>query len=73
MSTKETELTPGTKDLATGEIAPPLPHDEYTEAWKANAAAEERERARNPRGRARTPAPVEVVGGAAQKSRDAKK
>jgi hypothetical protein len=34
------------KDLTTGEITPPLPHDEYMEEFQANVEAERREKAK---------------------------
>lgn len=47
------------KDLQTGEITPPLPHDEYQRQFAANVESERREKARaqSAKGRARTAPP----------------
>jgi hypothetical protein len=44
------------KDLQTGEITPPLPHEEYQEEFQKNVEAERREKAKagGARGRAKT-------------------
>jgi hypothetical protein len=45
------------KDLQTGEITPPLPHDEYMEEFQKNVEAERREKAKAAKGRGRAAAP----------------
>lgn len=59
MSTKKDEpIAPGTKNLATGETEPPLPHDEYTEAFNKRASGALKEAEQRQRQAAKTAEPA---------------
>jgi hypothetical protein len=63
MSTKDTNSpAPGSKDIVTGETAPPLPHDEYTAEFNRRRAEADAKRSRGNRppaaAPARTPTPA---------------
>lgn len=45
------------KDITTGEVTPPLPHDEYTRRFQEQAERERRAAARHPRRKAAAPPP----------------
>ena len=77
MSDKNEQVGAGQKDLATGEITPPLPHDEYTEEFNKRVAAEQKQREatarrQSSRTAARSLGPA-TGAGAEKKGDDAKK